>query len=66
MDAELTSLEHKIEQFVGLCRRLRADNHELRQQIASAQNENKHLVEKIAAAKTRLETVLAQIPEEEV
>ena len=65
MDAELKSLEDKINQFVALCQRLRADNHQLRQQLASAQNDNKQLSEKIGDAKTRLETLLTQMPEEE-
>ena len=66
MDAELKSLEDKINQFVALCQRLRAENHQLRQQLASIQNENKQLSEKIGDARIRLETLLAQIPEEEV
>ena len=66
MDAELSSLEDKIKQFIALCQRLRSDNHQLRQQLASAQNENKQLSEKIGDAKTRLETLLSHIPEEEV
>ena len=65
MDAELKSLEGKINQFVALCQRLRTDNHQLRQQLAAAQNENKQLLEKVVAAKICLETVLAQMPEEE-
>ena len=65
MENELKSLEGKITQFVALCQRLRADNHELRQQLAAAQNDNKQLVEKIGDAKTRLETLLTQIPEEQ-
>jgi cell division protein ZapB len=65
MDAELKSLEDKINQFVTLCQRLRVDNHQLRQQLASAQNENKQLAEKIGDAKKRLESLLTQIPEEE-
>jgi cell division protein ZapB len=64
MDVELKSLEDKINQFVMLCQRLRSDNHELRQQLASAHNDNKQLNEKIGDAKTRLESLLAQIPEE--
>jgi cell division protein ZapB len=64
MDVELKSLEDKINQFVTLCQRLRSDNHDLRQQLASAQNDNKQLNEKIGDAKTRLESLLAQIPEE--
>jgi len=66
MDVELKSLEDKINQFLALCKRLRADNHQLRQQLASAQNENKQLSEKIGSAKIRLETLLTHIPEEEV
>ena len=65
MDSELKSLENKISQFVALCQRLRADNHELRQQLAAAQNDNKQLIEKIGDAKTRLETLLTQIPDEQ-
>jgi len=65
MDAELKSLEGKINQFVALCQRLRTDNHQLRQQLAAIQNENKQLQEKVADAKIRLETLLAHIPEEE-
>ena len=64
MDVELKSLEDKINQFVTLCQRLRLDNHELRQQLASAHNDSKQLNEKIGDAKTRLESLLAQIPEE--
>ena len=66
MDAELKSLEEKINQFVTLCQRLRADNQQLRQQLASTQNENKQLSEKVGDAKTRLEALLTQMPEEEV
>ena len=65
MDAQLSSLEHKISQFVALYQQLRADNHQLRQQLVSVQNENKQLSDKIGDAKTRLETLLTQIPDEE-
>jgi cell division protein ZapB len=65
MDAELKSLEQKINQFVALCQRLRAENHELRQELAKSQSENKQLSAKIGDAKTRLENLLAQIPEEQ-
>jgi cell division protein ZapB len=65
MDAQLRSLEHKISQFVALYQQLRADKHQLRQQLVSAQNENKQLSDKIGDAKTRLETLLTQIPDEE-
>ena len=62
MDAELKSLEAKINQFIELCQRLRADNRQLRQQLASALNQSQRLEEKVAAATTRLENLLGQIP----
>ncbi len=65
MDAQLKSLEHKISQFAALYQQLRADNHQLRQQLALAQNEKKLLSDKIVDARTRLETLLSQIPDEE-
>jgi cell division protein ZapB len=65
MDTELKSLEDKIGQFVELCHRLRADNQQLRQDLASAVNESKRLEEKISSATTRLEILLSQIPAED-
>jgi len=65
MEADLKSLERKLGQFVELCQRLRADNQELRQQLASAMSDNKELNDKIGTATNRLETLLQQIPEEE-
>ncbi|MBX9812064.1 MAG: hypothetical protein K2Y16_10720 [Burkholderiales bacterium] len=64
MEAELKSLEQKINQFVELCQRLRTDNQQLRQQLASILNENKQLEEKISNATSRLERLLNQIPED--
>ena len=65
VEAEMKSLEQKLGQFVELCQRLRADNLQLRQQLASAMNDNKQLTEKISTASNRLETLLGQIPEDE-
>lgn len=65
MDAEFKSLERKLNQFVELCQRLRDDNQQLRQQLASAISDNKQLAEKIGTATNRLENLLNQIPEEE-
>jgi cell division protein ZapB len=63
MEAELTALDDKISQLVLLTQKLRKDNSQLRQQLASLQSENKRLSEKMDAAKNRLEGLLAQIPE---
>jgi cell division protein ZapB len=65
METELKSLEQKLNQFVELCQRLRTDNQQLRQELASALSENKQLTEKIGTASDRLETLLLQLPEEE-
>lgn len=65
VEAELDILDDKLSQLVQLCHRLRSDNRELRQQLAAAQSANKQLSEKIALARTRLETLLSRLPEEE-
>ncbi|MDB5905068.1 MAG: hypothetical protein JWM26_3946 [Betaproteobacteria bacterium] len=65
MEADLSSLETKIDQFVELCQRLRSDNQELRQQLASAVSQSKRLEEKINTVTARLETLLTQMPAED-
>jgi cell division protein ZapB len=65
MDVELKSLEQKINQVAEFCQRLRADNHQLRQQLVTALNENQRLEQKIDSATTRLENLLNQLPEED-
>ena len=64
MDPELTALEGKLTQFVEFCQQLRADNQELRQQLASAVGESKRLEQKITAATDRLEGLLTHLPED--
>ena len=63
VEAELNSLEAKVAQFVALCERLRAENISLRQELAAARNDAKRLNEKIDGARTRVEQLLARIPE---
>ena len=63
VDAEFNSLEAKVAQFVGLCERLRAENHDLRQQLASARNDAKRLNERIEGAKVKLESLLSRLPD---
>jgi uncharacterized protein (TIGR02449 family) len=65
MEAEFKSLERKLTQFVELCQRLRDDNQQLRQQLASAISDNKQLTDRIGTASNRLENLLNQIPEED-
>lgn len=63
MEAEFSSLENKVAQFVSLCERLRAENTALRQQLANAQTDAKRLNEKIEGAKSKLEHLLERMPE---
>ena len=63
MNAEFDALDGKIDQFLQLCQRLNSENKQLRLQLASAQNDVKRLEVKVDGAKTRLETLLRQIPE---
>ena len=63
VDAEFNSLDTKVAQFVGLCERLRAENHDLRQQLAMAKNDAKRLNERIEGAKVKLESLLARLPD---
>jgi len=62
VEAEFTSLESKVAQFVSLCERLRTENVELRRQLAAAQTDAKRLHEKIDGAKARLESLLSRLP----
>ena len=62
MEAEFNSLETKVAQFVSLCERLRAENVELKQQLAAARTDAKRLHERIDGARSRLEGLLSRLP----
>lgn len=62
METEFSSLEAKVAQFVTLCERLRAENVELRRELAAARSDAKRLHEKIDGAKARLEGLLSRLP----
>jgi cell division protein ZapB len=62
VEAEFSSLEAKVAQFVSLCERLRAENQDLRQELAAARTDARRLNEKIDGAKARLEGLLSRLP----
>jgi len=63
VEAEFSSLEAKVAQFVALCERLRAENTQLRQQLVAAQGDARRLNDKVESARTRLERLLSRLPE---
>ena len=60
---ELNALESKIAQVAALCRALRAENAQLKQQLATAENDKINLAERMASARGRLEQLVLQLPE---
>jgi len=64
MKAELDALESKLAQLVQLSRRLRAENHQLRQELATALSKGRQSDDKMEAARLRLERLLEQLPED--
>lgn len=64
MHAQLDALEDRIRQVAELCHTLRQENIALRQQLVTAQQDNKQLTTRLDAAKTRLEALLDSLPED--
>jgi cell division protein ZapB len=64
MHSELDTLEAKIRQVAELCQSLRQENITLRQQLLTAQQDNKQLTTRLEAAKTRLQGLLETLPED--
>ena len=65
MQAELDTLESKLAQLVQLTQRLRAENIRLRQELAQALSQGRLYHDKIEDASSRLEQLLAQLPEDQ-
>ena len=59
---ELNALESKIVQVTSLCHTLRAENSQLKQQLASAEGDRKGLLERMESARSRLEELAQQLP----
>lgn len=64
MKNELDSLEQKLGQLVRLSQRLRAENQQLRQALAEVESKHRQCTDKVNAAKTRLQKLLINLPEE--
>lgn len=64
MQTELDALESKLAQLVLLSQRLRAENHQLRQELASALSQSRQSSDQMESARKRLENLLVQLPED--
>jgi len=64
MQAELDELESKLAQLVLLSKHLREENRHLCQELDKALNQGRQCHDKIDCVKSRLERLLAQLPEE--
>ena len=65
MEQDFQRFEDRLNHFVTLFHRLRSENTELRQNVATRSDEVKRLSEKLDQAKTRIEALIAQLPETE-
>jgi division protein CdvB (Snf7/Vps24/ESCRT-III family) len=64
MENELNSLESKVAQLIQVSGNLRAENHQLRQELAQALSYNRQCNDKVDAVKDRLEKLLTTLPDE--
>ena len=60
---DLNALESKISQVAALCHTLRAENAELKQQLASAEVVRSGLAERMESARDRLEQLAQKLPD---
>ncbi len=65
MENDLSTLESKLAQLIQVSGKLRAENHQLRQELAHALSSNRQYSDKMNIAKTRLEKLLVTLPEDQ-
>ncbi|MSQ19943.1 MAG: hypothetical protein EXR39_10370 [Betaproteobacteria bacterium] len=63
MENELNTLEERIREAVELCKRLRAENIDMRQRVLQLESDNRRLRDKVADAVGRIDTLVGKIPE---
>jgi cell division septum initiation protein DivIVA len=66
MQVELNILENKLAQLVQLTKRMRDENHQLRQDLAEALSHARQSDDKINNATARLEAILTKLPSEKL
>ena len=65
MKNEFTALEEKLALLIQVTGTLRAENHQLRQELAHALSSNRQYSDKMDRAKVRLEKLLVTLPEDQ-
>ena len=63
MDSEIAVLEQKLAALLADYHRLRAENESLKRELARAQEQQRSLAARMAAASERLDSLLQQLPE---
>lgn len=63
MNIDISSLEAKVDRVIAFCDALRAENHALRERIASLEQEKHALAERMTTARERIETIMEKLPE---
>jgi cell division protein ZapB len=63
MDSELAGLEQKLAKLLADYHHARAENESLKRELARALEQNRILAQRMAAATTRIEALLQQLPE---
>jgi cell division protein ZapB len=64
MEADLKILEDTLERFITQSERLKVENHQLRQDLAQAQNDGRQLKDNMLLASSRLQSVIQKLPQE--
>ena len=65
MENELKALDAKLALLIQASTKLRAENYQLRQDLAHALSSSRLSSDKILSAKTRLEKLLVSLPEQQ-
>jgi len=64
MSISLDSLEHQIDELLGVCHSLRIENESLRGRIAGLEGDRQKLQHKIGTTAERLEELMTKLPPE--
>jgi cell division protein ZapB len=63
MKAELNALDERIKSLIRLVDGLRAENADLRHNLAATESENEGLRRKVEGARDRLQNLLSRVPD---